>query len=744
MLRTRKLLARLVVASLVVVPSVVHATPSGAIAEPPDAPAGAATTYQLDALHDGWSTDQLATPLGKLWSRDLGQQVGYPLMVNGRVFVTTSQPFVAYGTELWALDASNGSILWGPLSLGGTYAFAGIAADGQYLYAVTFNGFLRQIDQATGAFGWSENLPNQSAFTSPPTVRNGTVYVGGAGSGGTLYAVDAATGAVNWTGSVENGDDSSPAVTDDGVYVSYVCEVSYKFDPVAGTNLWTHTTGCEGGGGRTAVVHGNRLYVRDDAGMGPAILSTDTGAQVGAFTSTRAPAFSADRMFTLSSGNLQAVDVATNQIEWTQAGDGQLVTAPLVIGNAVAVGSSTGEVFLFDATTGATLWSANAGSPIATPDEHNAVTLTGLAESGGLLLVPASNVLVAYATDNVSVAPSTSSFGNQRVGTYGDAQTYTITNHGTADESLSDIALAGTNPNDFFGVTNCFPSGKPRVLAAGVSCRVAMNFGPLAAGVRNATLTVTSSSAGAPDTVQLSGTGTEGYFLAGAHGEVGNFGDAVFHGDASHLRLAAPITSIAPTPNGAGYWLLGRDGGIFSFGNANFYGSTGAIRLNKPVVAMTPTADGKGYWLVAGDGGIFAFGDAHFYGSAAGAQLARPVVSIAATPSGHGYWLVTDGGGVRGYGDAHLYASTTAPHITARVTQIIATPTGHGYWLQAADGHVFAFGDARAISGRPPSAGAWWAWRQPPTEGATGRPRTPAPSSPTAMRVPTAVSTAAG
>ena len=89
------------------------------------------------------------------------------------------------------------------------------------------------------------------------------------GVGGTLYAVDTAGGAIDWTGSVENGDHSSPVVTDDGVYVSYACDVSYKFDPTTGADLWTHTTGCEGGGGSTSVLHGSSLYVRGEATSHP-------------------------------------------------------------------------------------------------------------------------------------------------------------------------------------------------------------------------------------------------------------------------------------------------------------------------------------------------------------------------------------------------------------------------------------------------------------------------------------------
>ena len=101
-------------------------------------------------------------------------------------------------------------------------------------------------------------------------------------------------------------------------------------------------------------------------------------------------------MFTMSAGDLRSIDVDTSQVKWTQAGDGHLVTAPLVIGNDVAVGSATGEVYLFDATTGTVLWSTTPWSPILAPDEHNAVTVTAMAESNGMLVVPATNTLVAY------------------------------------------------------------------------------------------------------------------------------------------------------------------------------------------------------------------------------------------------------------------------------------------------------------------------------------------------------------
>src|SRR5262249_42037184 len=170
--------------------SVVTAHPAAATTPPVDAPPGSATTYQMNALHDGHSTDELSFPLGQKWSHDFGAQVrvSYPLVVSGRVFVAASKTASPLGVNLWAFDASDGTVLWGPSAVGApwfgygpTSAIAGLAADGANLYVLTEEGFLQAFDQETGAPGWTTKLPVQWSFTSPPTVHGGEVYVGGAG-----------------------------------------------------------------------------------------------------------------------------------------------------------------------------------------------------------------------------------------------------------------------------------------------------------------------------------------------------------------------------------------------------------------------------------------------------------------------------------------------------------------------------------------------------------------------------------
>ena len=321
---------------------------------------------------------------------------------------------------------------------------------------------------------------------------------------------------------------------------------------------------------------------------------------------------------------------------------------------------------------------------------------------------------------SVQLSPTSLAFPSQRVGTFGDSKTATLINGTASPLTISNVSAGGANLFDFFGSTTCMNGNHARVLAAGAKCTVTAFFSPTGLGTRRATITL-STSQGAKS-VALSGAGTEGYYIAGAHGEVGTFGDAVFQGDATHLHLSQPMISLATTPNGDGYWLLARDGGIFSYGNAAFYGSTGNIHLNKPVVAMSTSPGGRGYRLVASDGGIFAFGDARFYGSTGGIHLNKPIVGMASTVTGRGYWLVASDGGIFAFGDARFQGSLSGRALSAPIMQMTPTPSGRGYWLLGANGALYPFGDAHnygtatgqqmaGMSATPDGKGYWEATR---------------------------------
>ncbi len=365
------------------------------------APAGSlAVTYQVDPRHDGnQASGALSTSsLTKKWTVTLGGtgdygagDVSYPVIARGRVFVTVENS-QSYGTELYALDAGTGAVDWS-VGLGGTYGFSALAYDGRRVFALNYDGVLTAFAASTGHELWAAQMPGQYAFTAPPTAYDGVVYVSGAGSGGTVYAVSEAGGVVRWTGPVQNGDKSSPAVDNSGAYVSYACQQDYRFN-LRGHLVWHYSTSCEGGGGSTAVLHGSSVYARG-AHDPPVILSKASGTLTGSFASATAPAFDSTNMYTLENGNLVAVDPSGSPDRWTFS-NGSLVTAPVVSGGVVFVGSSDGTVYGVSASSGTEVWAGTAGSTIAGPDEQNADVLVGMAVGGGLLVVPAGNALTAF------------------------------------------------------------------------------------------------------------------------------------------------------------------------------------------------------------------------------------------------------------------------------------------------------------------------------------------------------------
>jgi eukaryotic-like serine/threonine-protein kinase len=100
-------------------------------------------------------------------------------------------------------------------------------------------------------------------------------------------------------------------------------------------------------------------------------------------------------MYTLQGGNLVAVDPSGSPNRWA-FGDGSLVTAPVVIGGVVFVGSGDGTVYGISPRSGAHVWARTAGVMILGAGEVSAGVKVGMAAGGGLLVVPAGNALTAF------------------------------------------------------------------------------------------------------------------------------------------------------------------------------------------------------------------------------------------------------------------------------------------------------------------------------------------------------------
>ncbi len=373
-------------------------TPRSATVEP--AATDESVAMHVNATHDGNVTGGTERPpLSRKWSRNLGSNVSYPLITGGRVFATAVMDQAA-SASLFALDAETGEDVWGPIDIGG--ASVGLTAGDGQVFTLNTSGFLQAFDQETGAQTWITDVPYQYSFSSAPTYFDGMVYTGAAGSGGNAYAFDASSGDLVWTRSVANGDNSSPAVTADGMYVSYACYQTYDFDPKTGEQIWHAGGPCSGGGGATVAVAGGRVWANDWA-LGPITLDAATGATVGTFPAGPLPAFEGSRAIFLDGKVLKARNIDTLAPMWSQAGDQNFVTSPIVVNGYVYEGSSTGKLYALDETTGVPVWVGDTGAPMTASNGWG--QSSGLAAGQGLIVAPATNLLVAFAPDRSGFTP---------------------------------------------------------------------------------------------------------------------------------------------------------------------------------------------------------------------------------------------------------------------------------------------------------------------------------------------------
>jgi outer membrane protein assembly factor BamB len=343
-----------------------------------------ALSYQINPAHTGAvNFNAMSFPGSSLWSVNVGGPASYALIVGGKVFVTVN---LSGNSELLALNAATGATLWGPIALAGD---ADATYDDGTLFVVSNTGItsavISALDPATGNSKWSATVGG-AWYPGPPVAADGVVYTV---NGGLVTAYDETSGATLWTQNV-SGTSGTVAVSVDGVYASAPC-TTFDLQPVTGTVLWTNNTGCEGGGGATPVVANGVLYSPINGQYSGTTYDAETGAVLGNFAAGTLPAVTTSTAFMLDNSTLQAISRANNQVLWSFAGDGSLITAPIAVDNYVIVGSSDGNLYGLDASTGAQVWTQNVGGSIGLSNY-----VSGLAAGDGLLVVPAGNSVTAY------------------------------------------------------------------------------------------------------------------------------------------------------------------------------------------------------------------------------------------------------------------------------------------------------------------------------------------------------------
>jgi outer membrane protein assembly factor BamB len=340
-----------------------------------------ATAYQVTPAHNALVkfAGSWGPKLKTAWTATLDGPPNMALFADKSVYLLVA----GSPDELVRVDSATGKVLWKYST--GSNSSLGIAYDMNRVFSVESGGTLTAFAAGTGKKLWAVALPGQSYVSSAPSALNGIVYVGGSG---TLYAIDEATGTLIWSQGVENGDDSSPAVTATGVYVSYPCQY-YDFTPATGVPIWHYSGGCEGGGGDTPVIFNNLAYIRDWTGPNT-IFNASTGAVVGSFAASAPPAIHGNLGYFLDGATVAAINPTTSKLFWEFTGDGSISTAPLVVNDYVVLASSMGNLYLLDGAKGTVAWTTKLSQ--APSGEIGA--------GGKMIFVPLGSTLVAYESAN--------------------------------------------------------------------------------------------------------------------------------------------------------------------------------------------------------------------------------------------------------------------------------------------------------------------------------------------------------
>jgi len=166
-----------------------------------------------------------------LWTFNTGGQVGSPYYHNGVVYVGS------YDRNIYAFNASNGSILW-KTATGSIVISRPMVAEGK-VFVGSEDYRLYALNASNGEIVWSY----QTGYyvDSDPAYNNGIVYVGS--EDGKVYAFDAESGEVVWSYQTGNQIMLSSVTLSGGLaYIGSLDQKIYALNAANGELVWSYTT----------------------------------------------------------------------------------------------------------------------------------------------------------------------------------------------------------------------------------------------------------------------------------------------------------------------------------------------------------------------------------------------------------------------------------------------------------------------------------------------------------------------
>jgi len=247
--------------------------------------------------------------------------------------------------------------------------------DSTGLYLLDNGATVRRLDKRTGHQIWRHNLGSLAA-SSPALPGDGHVYVvtllSSPGSGhGAATSLNARSGKVTWSKQLPSRAESSPLVVGNRMIFGTEDGTVFALDKRNGHTIWTYRAG---GSVKAAIaLSGGRLYFGDYGGNIQAV-SLSSGKQIwsssqgGRFYST--PAVAWGRIYEGSTDGRLYSMTTSGQLAWARQTGSYIYSSPAVanipgLGPTVYAGSYDGSFYAWNAETGSTNWTYNAGGKIS-------------------------------------------------------------------------------------------------------------------------------------------------------------------------------------------------------------------------------------------------------------------------------------------------------------------------------------------------------------------------------------------
>jgi outer membrane protein assembly factor BamB len=373
------ILALLAATLIIVAPRILPV--SGAAGTTALGPASQWDTFHGNAARTGWAAGPAPVHNDTLWTFEPGGPVqsspvvsGGPLLIgadNGRLFALSPST----GRELWNRSFGEFATLQSTPAVHGDTLFVGCQnGSGSGLFA---------LDSSDGSVLWS--VPDDTGIAASPAWKDGVVY--SASLNGTVLAANATTGAVLWQTGYDGEVWSSPALDDNCLYAGTNTGRLFSLWQDDGSERWNltypggwtvYSTPAVAAGtvyagfsnygehaGEVVAVNastGAVVWKRFSEGMYSTPAVTGEAVYVHAWNKTAGGSFL--EALPLRDPNGDGV-ISQGELLWSfQTMDFEGGSSPLVTDNLVLVGSSDGNLYSVNRTTGAPAWNVTVGGKI--------------------------------------------------------------------------------------------------------------------------------------------------------------------------------------------------------------------------------------------------------------------------------------------------------------------------------------------------------------------------------------------